>query len=294
MLSVLNQEYPNLEYIIIDGGSTDNSVDIIRKYAHHLAYWVSEPDDGQYHAVEKGLNKCTGDIMAWINSDDFYLPGAFHTVARIFNTHPDVNWLRGIALECKENGDIWNRIATPWSRWSRYRYLTGDFQFIQQESTFWRKEVWEQAGSYMDRSVQYAGDMELWARFFRHEKLYTAHHHLAVFRHRDEGQISKTYMVEYINECRQVVKREKKRLSFVEKIKTGFLYLARFGWGLFFFADIPFLRRIYPWLFGIPPLIDPKSPLSPQPNTREIWLPPLIMGNYVWQKKPIRLNKKGK
>lgn len=83
--SVLNQNYPNLEYIVIDGGSTDNSVEIIKKYSKHLAYWVTEPDRGQSHAINKGLDKCTGEIFNWLNSDDFLEPGTLLKVAEIFN-----------------------------------------------------------------------------------------------------------------------------------------------------------------------------------------------------------------
>ena len=198
--SVLSQNYPNLEYIIIDGGSTDNSVEIIKKYESKLTYWESAADEGQYHAVEKGLNRCTGEIMAWINSDDFYLPGAFMKVARIFESRKGVNWLRALPLECDESGNIFNRIASPWARWSKWRYLTLDFQFIQQESCFWRKKVWDEAGRTMDREVKYAGDMELWARFFRKEKLYTSNDQCAVFRKSEKDQISKTYLKVYLLE----------------------------------------------------------------------------------------------
>src|SRR5437660_10608827 len=86
--SVLDENYPDLEYIIIDGGSTDESVDIIKRYARHLAYWVSEPDAGQSNAINKGLRRATGTILAWLNSDDCYLPGVFQTIVETARAHP--------------------------------------------------------------------------------------------------------------------------------------------------------------------------------------------------------------
>ncbi len=95
ILSVLNQNYPSLEYIIIDGGSSDGSVEIIKRYERHLAYWESERDRGQVHAINKGLERATGDIFAFINSDDVYLPGAFSAVVNHFRSAPECEWLCG-------------------------------------------------------------------------------------------------------------------------------------------------------------------------------------------------------
>jgi glycosyltransferase involved in cell wall biosynthesis len=95
ILSVLGQNYPNLEYIIVDGGSTDNSVEVIRRYEKHLAYWTSEKDRGQVHAINKGIERVTGDVAAFINSDDLYLPGAFNAVMDHFEKHRTCEWLCG-------------------------------------------------------------------------------------------------------------------------------------------------------------------------------------------------------
>lgn len=287
--SVLDQNYPNLEYIIIDGGSTDGSVDIIKKYESKLSYWISEPDNGPYHAVEKGLNKCTGEIMAWINSDDFYLPGAFEKVAKIFNENPGVNWIRGLAVEAKENDDLVKRITIPWCRWSKYRYLTNDFQFIQQESTFWRKKVWDEAGGKMDPSVRYAGDMELWSRFFRKEKLYTATVELAAFRLRGENQISIDKRKEYIQECMTIAKRERRMLSTWKRIYVFFLWDVKYLNGLCFFWNVPIFKWIYASFFAIPVLIrTPDKLMTFTPGYKKLRLPPLVIGNWVIQRKPFK------
>lgn len=95
ILSVLNQNYPDLEYMIIDGGSTDETVEVIRRYEDHLAYWISEKDRGQVHAINKGIERSTGEIFGFINSDDVYLPGTFDAVAEYFETHPEAEWVCG-------------------------------------------------------------------------------------------------------------------------------------------------------------------------------------------------------
>ena len=203
--SVLSQNYPNLEYIIIDGGSTDNSVEIIKKYESQLAFWVSESDKGLYDAVQKGFDKSTGDIMAWINSDDLYHPKAFFTVAEIFK-FSEVNWLQGIPSIFDEMG---RTVAVSGiKRWSKLDYYLGNFKWIQQESVFWRRSLWESAGSKLSTEMKYAGDLELWLRFFRHEKLYVTNALLGGFRQQPEGQLSLNFIGEYMEEARAKIEDE--------------------------------------------------------------------------------------
>jgi len=105
ILSVLNQNYSNLEYLIIDGGSTDETVEVIRRYEDRLTFWVSEKDRGQVHAINKGLEKTTGDIFGFINSDDIYLPGTFATVMSHFENHPRSEWICGDTIMFGEGHD---------------------------------------------------------------------------------------------------------------------------------------------------------------------------------------------
>jgi glycosyltransferase involved in cell wall biosynthesis len=253
---VLNQNYPNLEYIIIDGGSTDNSVEIIKKYEDKLAYWISEKDEGQYFAVQKGFEKSTGEIMAWINSDDLYVPFSFFAVAEIFNSFPNIKWLMGIPREYNEKGVLMSRITLPWARWSKNRFYTYDFQFIQQESSFWKRELWEQAGSRMNTDYKYAGDMELWLRFFRHAKLHTTIATLAGFRYRQANQRSIEFRQQYLMECEKAIRKELKGFSMRRRLWYKFLRVPGLLFGAFFFYDIPVMNIIYPILFGIPKAIN--------------------------------------
>jgi len=210
--SVLNQNYPNLEYIIVDGGSTDESISIINKYKDKLAWWISEPDKGMYEAIQKGFEHCTGDIMAWINSDDKYLPWTFSIVAEIFNKFNEVRWLTSA------NGITWdkfgravnidNRGGFSGKAFSRGLNLTGknwhSTYFIQQETTFWRRDLWEQAGGKIDISLKLAGDFDLWAKFFRFAELYTVCTTLGGMR-AHETQKSALYFNEYINEATTIL-----------------------------------------------------------------------------------------
>lgn len=204
--SVLNQNYSNLEYIIIDGGSTDNSLEIIKKYQDKLAFWVSEPDNGLYDAIQKGFEKSTGKIMAWINSDDMYVNGSFSIVSEVFANYPQVHWLVGMPSAYDESGRIIR--IDGFKRWSKFDYYINDYQWIQQESVFWHRSLWEQAGSKLNTNLKLAGDLELWTRFFRHQKLYAIDALLSGFRVRSSNQLSLEYLDDYHVEAKEILNSE--------------------------------------------------------------------------------------
>lgn len=213
ILSVLNQDHPNLEYIIIDGGSTDGSVDIIRKYKNQLAYWVSEPDSGQYEALNKGFAKTSGEIMGWLNSDDKYLPWTFDVISEIFNSL-EIQWLTtlyplnwnflGKAVKCSELEGFNRKAFLQGRNLPKYnnKFAT---HWIQQESTFWLRALWDKAGSRLEETLKLAGDFELWARFCQHDDLYAVSVPLGGFRNH-QSQKTATRMKEYYGEAEQVLR----------------------------------------------------------------------------------------
>jgi glycosyltransferase involved in cell wall biosynthesis len=161
MRSVLEQGYPWLDYIVIDGGSRDGSADIIRRHEPHLAYWVSEPDKGQTDALIKGFRHCSGDILGWLCSDDLLLPGALRTVAAYFAAHPEVSAVYGDALWIDGEG----RFIRPKREMAFSRFvLLHDHNYIPQPSMFWRRSLYEAVGG-LDARFDLAMDADLWERF---------------------------------------------------------------------------------------------------------------------------------
>jgi glycosyltransferase involved in cell wall biosynthesis len=180
--SVLDQNYPNLEYVIIDGGSTDGSVDVIKKYARQLIFWVSEKDKGQYDAINKGFSHTTGEIMAWINSSDIYYPWTLDTIAEIF-TNANVEWISGMHTNLSK-GTAPQSIDCGKQK-NFYDVVAGKYKWIQQESVFWKRNLWNKAGGALDLKVGFAGDLDLWLKFFPHANLYYVNTILGGFRYHD-------------------------------------------------------------------------------------------------------------
>jgi len=159
--SVLNQGYPNLEQIVIDGGSTDGTVDVIRRHAHRLAYWVSEPDRGETHALIKGFSKATGDILAVLDSDDLHEPWTLREVAHFFLRNPDANVVYGDASWIDAEG----RVIRHKKEHAFHRFIwTYDHNFIPTPAIFWRRELYERVGGF-NPSFECAMDADLWVRF---------------------------------------------------------------------------------------------------------------------------------
>lgn len=181
--SVLSQNYPNLEYIIMDGGSSDNSVEIISKYKNYLKYWQSQPDGGQYAAIEDGFSRSTGEIMAWLNSDDKYHHNAFYKIAYIFSSFQNMEWIVGRQTCWDKCGDV-SFVNRSLPTYGRERFMRKDYcdPHIQQESSFWRRSLWEKAGGYLRKDLAFAGDLELWLRFFRCAELHSVDAILGGFR----------------------------------------------------------------------------------------------------------------
>ena len=157
--SVLNQNYPNLEYIIIDGYSTDNSVEIIKKYENQLTYWVSEKDRGQSHAINKGLKIATGDIINWLNSDDYYEPNCLFKIAKEFRNNPNINAVLGVTKVIGKKEEEYSQ--TPFSPDVKFTFSKAK---IEQPATFISGNFYRKYGP-IDENLHLAMDLDLWLKF---------------------------------------------------------------------------------------------------------------------------------
>jgi glycosyltransferase involved in cell wall biosynthesis len=158
--SVLDQDYPNLEYIIVDGGSSDGSEAIIRRFSDRLAWWVSEKDRGQTDAINKGFAHAKGEILAWLNSDDTYQPHAITEAVAFLRDQPQVGLVYGNANFIDENGAVIGRFPAAQTD---YRRLRQGYVHIPQQASFWRADLWRRVGP-LDPSFYFAMDYDLWVR----------------------------------------------------------------------------------------------------------------------------------
>lgn len=206
--SVLGQNDPNLEYIVLDGGSTDGTLEKLERYAEGISILESSPDSGQYHALQAGLSRSSGDIMAWINADDTYLPWTFSVVRQIFAENPEVNWIIGLPAHLNRHGQL-IRVAGQAPSYPRAYIENGWFRppfasYLQQESMFWRRSLWDAVGGQLNLELQYAADFDLWTRFAKHQELVAVSVPLSGFRLRPGEQRSSLGAEEYDIEVRRV------------------------------------------------------------------------------------------
>lgn len=159
--SVLDQDYPNLEYFVQDGGSDDNTVAVLQRYENRLSGWASQRDSGQSHAINLGFARTSGEIMAWLNSDDLLLPGALACVADYFSRHPEVDVVYGNRLLIDENGMEIGRWLMPGHDGPVLTWV----DYVPQETMFWRRRIWDKVGGRIDESFRFAMDWDLLVRF---------------------------------------------------------------------------------------------------------------------------------
>jgi glycosyltransferase involved in cell wall biosynthesis len=158
--SVLSQDYSQIEYMIVDGGSTDSTLNVIKKYEDRLAWWVSEKDKGQTDAINKGFVRARGDILAWINSDDTYEPGAVTAAVNYMQLHPEVGMVYGDCSYIDEAGTVIGKFSASQTN---YKLLRRGYTHIPQQTMFFRADLWRQVGP-LDASFYFAMDYDLWTR----------------------------------------------------------------------------------------------------------------------------------
>lgn len=235
ILSVLNQNYPNLEYIIIDGGSTDNSVEIIKKYEKYIAYWISEPDRGQSHALNKGFERATGDIFGWLNTDDLYMPGVFYTICNCFNERQDIHIVFGDYFTIDSDDKIINKAYT--FNFNVQHFIYEGFHIVTQ-SMFWLKKVHDRFGT-LDENLHRTMDYDMILRFGLLKKNMFLHipFIMGCFRRHDAQKTkgfddlakNEQYLIAKENKCDLKHTIFGKMLRFAFRFRRAYWYLKRGG-----------------------------------------------------------------
>lgn len=221
--SVLLQGYPNLEYIIIDGGSSDRSIEILKKYDKHLFYWHSRKDGGQSDALNQGIEKSSGKILGWINSDDVYVKAAFHKIVKAFQSHPDCIVVHGNRILLDEAGQI-----TGWACLPPFDPTTLLYN-ICCETVFWKRYAMEEVG-FFNPNLQFAMDLEFFGRLYKYGKFLKLNEYLGYFRCYPESKSSRLALIgieeavrEWKNlfDCEPITSQLQSNKSFLDLLKVA-------------------------------------------------------------------------
>ncbi len=222
----------DLQYVVMDGGSTDGTKDILNSHEEIITDWVSEPDKGMYDAISKGFARCDGDVFGWINSDDILFPWTLDLVSRIFNDIPETQWISTLTQAAIDaSGDILYFRKVP--GYSQQAFFDGVYfgfggagdpcatEFIQQESTFFRRELWEKVGPSALTSQSLAGDFALWTAFMSEAPPLGVDAPLGAFRVHSAGQLSRGKREIYVKECKSALEDARARLQYSPAPQEG-------------------------------------------------------------------------
>ncbi len=211
--SVVEQDVP-VQYIVMDAASTDGTKEVIDKYKSSIDVVVSEADEGMYHGIQKGSSYVKGEIMAWVNADDAYLPWTFSIVEEIFQKFPEIDWIVGQPAYMNKKGQCIKASSNGGSAYPNKYIKNGWFRpqfagYLQQESMFWRKSLWDKVDG-LNLDIKLAADFDLWMRFAEHADLYAVATPLSLFRYRLGEQQSSVCEDRYANEVESVCEGKEK------------------------------------------------------------------------------------
>lgn len=222
----------DLEYVVMDGGSTDGTLEIIGAHRGLISDYVSAPDGGMYDAIAKGFARTQGDVLGWLNSDDILFPWALDLVTRIFDAVPEIQWISTLTQAAVDaDGDI--RYLRKVPGYAQQAFFDGVYfgfggagdrhatDFIQQESTFFRRGLWDRVGAPALCSQSLAGDFALWAAFMSEAPLVGVDAPLGAFRIHSAGQLSRGQREAYVQQCKSALNTVRARLNYVPKSPDG-------------------------------------------------------------------------
>jgi glycosyltransferase involved in cell wall biosynthesis len=222
----------DLQYVVVDGGSTDGTLDLLNAKKGLVSDYVSEPDGGMYDAIAKGFARTDGEILGWINSDDTLFPWAFDLITRIFNDVPEIQWISTLTQAAIDaDGDI--RYLRKVPGYAQQAFFDGVYfgfggagdrhatDFIQQESTFFRRGLWNRVGEPALRSQSLAGDFALWTAFMGEAPLVGVDAPLGAFRTHSAGQLSRGQRETYVQQCKDALNAARTKLNYTSRAVEG-------------------------------------------------------------------------